>query len=98
MQAYYKEKTIFITGTTGFVGKVVLEKILRSLPEFKRMYIMVRSKKGVTDQQRLNDIFKSELFSPYFKANPEMRSNWPFKCKAITGDLTFDKLGLSPEN
>jgi thioester reductase-like protein len=45
---FYKDKTIFITGTTGFVGKVVLEKILRSIPNFKKIYIMVRAKKGVT--------------------------------------------------
>ena len=45
---FYSNKTIFITGTTGFVGKVVLEKILRSLPDLKRIYIMVRAKKGFT--------------------------------------------------
>jgi alcohol-forming fatty acyl-CoA reductase len=43
---FYKDKTIFITGTTGFVGKVVLEKIMRSLGDFKRIYLMVRPKKG----------------------------------------------------
>lgn len=57
MQHFYTDKVIFITGTTGFVGKVVLEKILRSLPEFKMIYIMVRSKKGQTGQQRLAEIF-----------------------------------------
>ena len=47
---FYRGKTIFITGTTGFVGKVVLEKIMRSMPDFDKLYIMVRSKKGMTDQ------------------------------------------------
>jgi fatty acyl-CoA reductase len=47
---FYREKTLFITGTTGFIGKVVLEKILRSLGHFKKIYIMVRSKKGVSNQ------------------------------------------------
>jgi fatty acyl-CoA reductase len=49
VKEFYKDKTIFITGTTGFVGKVVLEKILRSLGDFKMLYIMVRAKKGVSD-------------------------------------------------
>ena len=57
MQNFYRDKIIFITGTTGFVGKVVLEKILRSLSSFKMIYIMVRSKKGQTGQQRLAEIF-----------------------------------------
>ena len=50
IQGFYRDKTIFLTGTTGFVGKVVLEKILRSLSDFKKIYIMVRPKKGMTNQ------------------------------------------------
>lgn len=48
IKSFYKDKTIFLTGTTGFVGKVVLEKILRSLNEIKKIYIMVRPKKGMS--------------------------------------------------
>ena len=59
-------KTLFITGTTGFVGKVVLEKILRSLSDIKRVYVMVRAKKGFTPMQRLSEIFSSELFTTLF--------------------------------
>jgi len=42
IKEFYRDKTIFITGTTGFVGKVVLEKILRSLSNFKKIFVMVR--------------------------------------------------------
>ncbi|WP_425562123.1 SDR family oxidoreductase [Litoribacillus peritrichatus] len=28
-----KDKRILITGTTGFLGKVLLEKIIRNIPE-----------------------------------------------------------------
>ena len=66
IKEYYEDKTIFITGTTGFVGKVVLEKILRSLPNFKKIYIMVRPKKGMTGMQRIQGIFDSELFGRFF--------------------------------
>jgi len=38
-----------LTGATGFVGKVVLEKILRSLSDFNCIYLMVRAKKGLSD-------------------------------------------------
>mgnify|MGYP002633770593 FL=1 len=54
---FYKDKVIFITGTTGFVGKVVLEKLVRSCPDFKKIYIMVRPKKGLSNQKRLEEIF-----------------------------------------
>jgi fatty acyl-CoA reductase len=46
---FYKGKTIFLTGTTGFVGKVVLEKIMRQT-EYKKLYLMVRSKKNQSVQ------------------------------------------------
>lgn len=32
---FYEGKTVLLTGTTGFVGKVILEKFLRSLPHLK---------------------------------------------------------------
>jgi len=52
-----------MTGVTGFVGKVLLEKFVRVMPNFKRMYIMIRPKKTITVQQRLEtEVFNSELF------------------------------------
>jgi fatty acyl-CoA reductase len=44
--SFYAHKTVLLTGATGFVGKVVLEKIMRSCPNFKRIYLMVRPKKS----------------------------------------------------
>jgi len=98
IENFYKGKTLFITGTTGFVGKVLLEKILRSLSEIKRVYIMVRAKKGVTPMQRLVEIFSSELFTTLFQKNPEMKEGWKTKVAPIVGDLTIKKLGISPED
>lgn len=95
---FYRNKTIFITGTTGFVGKVVLEKILRSLGDFKKIYVMVRPKKGMSNQERIEEIFKSELFDTYFKLNPAMRKGWASKVAPIAGDLTLSGLGLSAEH
>ena len=57
---FYKDKTLFLTGATGFVGKVVLEKIFRSLPDIKKLYILVRPKKGVLIKDRvMRDIFQT---------------------------------------
>ena len=63
IKGFYKDKTIFLTGTTGFVGKVVLEKFMRSLPDFKRIYVMVRPKKSISIQERLEkEILNAEIF------------------------------------
>ena len=53
IKEFYRDKVIVLTGTTGFVGKVVLEKFLRSLSSFKKLYVMVRAKKNCTIQERL---------------------------------------------
>lgn len=68
IKQFYEGKTIFLTGTTGFVGKVVLEKILRSLPNFKKIFIMVRAKKNMTAKERFErSILSSEIFVPLLK-------------------------------
>ena len=41
---FYAGKTILLTGSTGFLGKVVLEKILRSLSVVKTIYLAIKPK------------------------------------------------------
>lgn len=67
IKEFYAGKTVFLTGTTGFIGKVLLEKILRSIPDIGRIYLMVRPKKRMTVEQRMmQTIFSSELFTRVF--------------------------------
>jgi len=95
---FYSNKTIVVTGCTGFVGKVVLEKLMRSCPNFKCIYVLVRPKKGVSLLKRLDEIFKSEIFDPYFVANPAMRKGWRNVIFPLGGDLTMTELGLNKEH
>ena len=37
-------RCVFITGVTGFVGKSTLEKLLRSCPDVKTVYVLARGK------------------------------------------------------
>lgn len=43
---FYSGKSILITGATGFMGKVLVEKLLRDCSEVKCIYILVRMKRG----------------------------------------------------
>ena len=47
VKEFYKGKTVFITGCTGFFGKVILEKLLRSCHEVEKLIVLVRTKKNV---------------------------------------------------
>lgn len=43
---FYGGKNILITGATGFMGKVLVEKLLRDCGDVKCIYILVRMKRG----------------------------------------------------
>lgn len=58
IQSYYKDKTIFITGGSGLMGKVLIEKLLYNCSDLNKIYILLRSKRGRTPEQRLDDMFK----------------------------------------
>lgn len=56
---FYAEKTVFITGATGFLGKIVIEKLLRACPLVKKIYLLTRSRRGLKPQQRINNLLQS---------------------------------------
>lgn len=58
IQSFYKGKTVFITGGTGFMGKVLIEKLLYSCTDLNKIYILIRPKRGRTPEIRIDDMFK----------------------------------------
>ncbi|XP_043481293.1 putative fatty acyl-CoA reductase CG5065 [Leptopilina heterotoma] len=65
IQQFYTDQSIFITGGTGFVGKILIEKLLRSCPRIKTVYILVREKKGKQFRDRLKEITNSQVKKVY---------------------------------
>ncbi|CAD8153134.1 unnamed protein product [Paramecium octaurelia] len=63
LQEYYNKKVLFITGCTGFVGKVLLEKTLRCLSNVGYIYVLIRQKKGSSLMERFKrEILDSQCF------------------------------------
>jgi thioester reductase-like protein len=58
---YYKDKSIFLTGATGFLGKVLIEKLLKSCYDLKCIYILIRNKKGQNPETRLKEILNFKV-------------------------------------
>jgi len=92
IRQFYQGKTVFITGATGFMGKVLLEKLLRST-EVSRVYLLIRPKKGVPTQARLHTLMEAAVFDRLRKDNKEFLH----KVEAVSGDITEESLGLSHE-
>jgi len=60
---FYRDRCIFITGATGFLGKVLVEKLLRSCPKIKGIYVLLRPKKGQDIHVRLAQEFHNNIVS-----------------------------------
>ncbi|XP_047542412.1 putative fatty acyl-CoA reductase CG5065 isoform X2 [Vanessa atalanta] len=88
---YYAGKSIFITGATGFMGKILVEKLLRSCKDLKKIYILVRKKKGQSPESRLETFFSCRIFENLLKQNPKVLN----KLRVIPGDVLEEGLGIS---
>ncbi|XP_076450257.1 fatty acyl-CoA reductase 1-like [Babylonia areolata] len=92
--AFFRGKNIFITGVTGFMGKVLLEKLLRSCPDIGLCYVLVRPKKGVQPEDRIKNILSCKLFEHLKEAQPGVEG----KVKAVCGDILEPNFGMSAED
>jgi fatty acyl-CoA reductase len=96
--AALKGKTILVTGSTGFLGKSIVEKCLRSIPDVGRINLAIRSSARRPAAERLE---KEVLSSPAFKRLREELGEAAFaklvaeKLSVIEIDLGRDGLGLS---
>ena len=60
VKGFYRGKNILITGCTGFLAKVILEKLFRSCPDIGKIFVMVRPKKEIKPMSRIeNEVLTS---------------------------------------
>ncbi|XP_051171885.1 fatty acyl-CoA reductase wat-like isoform X2 [Leptopilina boulardi] len=91
IQEFYVGQSIFITGGTGFMGKLLIEKLLRSCPGIAFIYLLVRPKKEKDVHQRIEELFDDALFSRLKEEQPKFRH----QIVAVSGDCGLPGLGLS---
>jgi fatty acyl-CoA reductase len=96
-----KGKTILVTGSTGFLGKSIVEKVLRAIPDVARINLAIRSSARRPASERLE---REVLSSPAFKRLKEELGEEKFaslaasKLAVVEIDLGRDGLGLSDES
>lgn len=84
--------TILLTGVTGFVGKVVLEELIRRRDaqdvQFDRILVLIRSSRTQNAAERfLSGVSKSRCFS-------RLPSDWHRDVEVVSGDLMMPNCGL----
>ncbi|XP_050504527.1 putative fatty acyl-CoA reductase CG5065 isoform X3 [Diabrotica virgifera virgifera] len=91
---FFIDKNVFITGGSGFLGKLIIEKLLRSCPGIGKIYVLLRPRKGKAIEERLEKIIESPIFNPLRHQNPDaLRKLIPIK-----GDVSELNLGISKED
>lgn len=88
---FYAGQDIFVTGGSGFMGKVLIEKLLRSCPDLKTIFVLLRPKKGKSIEERLKVVTDLPLFTPLKSNDPTVLE----KLVPIAGDVAELKLGIS---
>ncbi|GFT86573.1 fatty acyl-CoA reductase 1 [Nephila pilipes] len=91
---FFHGKSIFITGTSGFVGGLILEDLLRCCPGIKSIYILLRHKKNDNPDSRKEEILKKKIFNKIKEENPEVLE----KVHVVAGDIAQPNMGLNEED
>ena len=91
-------KRIAITGSTGFVGTALVERLLRCVPGCE-LVLLIRSGKRTSAADRLKrEILKNDAFD---RLREELGGAKPFeemaarRIQVLEGDVSIDGLGLS---
>ncbi|XP_076645017.1 fatty acyl-CoA reductase wat-like [Halictus rubicundus] len=90
---FYAGTNVLVTGGTGFIGKLLIEKLLRSCPGITKIYTLVRPKKGKSPNERCEENFAGVIFDRLRKEQPNFLS----KIVIVEGDASEEDFGLTPE-
>ncbi|HEU4878710.1 MAG TPA: SDR family oxidoreductase, partial [Gemmatimonadaceae bacterium] len=91
MSGNAKGARVLLTGCTGFVGKVVLEELLRRREELDidRIHLLIRPRGRKSPEDRFNrSLGQSRAFST-------LEPGWKKFCSPVAGDMLDEGLGVS---
>ncbi|KAK9126680.1 hypothetical protein Scep_015526 [Stephania cephalantha] len=94
---FLKKRSILITGSTGFLGKLFVEKVLRVQPEVKRLYLLIRAADSQTAMQRLRDeVIGNELFKNLREMHGTGFEAFLFeRMIPVAGNIARENLGIA---
>ena len=99
IREFYQDRTVLLTGGTGFYGQGLTAKILRYLPGVRRLYLVLRPGRGpkgaaLPVAERLDELFKLVVFDRFRREDPAAFAAAQQKVRALACDMQQPGLGL----
>ena len=103
IREFYQNRTVLLTGGTGFYGQGLTAKILRYLPEIRRLYLILRPGRSpdgaaLPSEERLHGLFEQAAFERFRREEPQAFALAREKVRAIACDMRAPGLGLDDES
>ncbi|XP_059314845.1 alcohol-forming fatty acyl-CoA reductase-like [Lycium ferocissimum] len=97
---FLENRTILVTGATGFLAKIFVEKILRVQPNVKKLYLLLRAADDKSAMQRFNtEVVAKDLFKVLReKCGPNFTTFVSQRTTIVPGDITCENLGVNDSN
>src|SRR2546423_7879574 len=95
----YRDRKIFIIGSTGFLGKVTLSMLLHRFPDVGRVYVTVRARSQEESETRFwNNVTTAPSFDPLRERYGDATDGFiRDKVVVVGGDIAENNLGFSEE-
>src|ERR687884_1146609 len=95
----YKDRKIFLIGSTGFLGKVTLSMLLHRFPNIGRVYVTVRARSMEESETRFwNNVITAPPFDPlrerYGAAFEDFIRD---KVRVVGGDIGEERRGFTED-
>nr|ARD71191.1 fatty acyl reductase [Spodoptera exigua] len=87
---YFAGREVLITGATGFMGKVLVERLLWTCPDIGRLHLLMRHKRDVAPDKRLALLKQSQVFDVVRERCPQQLD----KLCMVPGDVTKRRFGF----
>ncbi|KAK9126435.1 hypothetical protein Scep_015281 [Stephania cephalantha] len=93
-----QHKSILITGSTGYLAKIFVEKVLRIQPLVKRLFLVMRAADTTFAEQRMHkEVLEKDVFK-VLRENYGTRSSFESfisdKLTAVAGDIALKDMGV----
>lgn len=99
---FFRGKVLLITGGTAFLGQPMVAKILTSLPDVQKIYLLIRNRlesngKVTSAEERFEkELLTSDVFDALRQLHGGQFEAWvKEKIDAVEGELTDERLGFS---